>query len=445
MRKLLFFLVLAIIYLNYAECKEQREENLNKNAHKQKKRFSFPGMPSMGGRSGGPGGGMGMGGPGGGSMGGPGGGMGGMGAGGPFHGGGGPSSGGPMGMSGMGGGPGAGGHTLYNPSHCLQKEIICPQWCVMQDEFGCRSCPCGPGGGMLAGSMGSFMSHMPYIGSQPFSHVSQSSTSQKDCLAVKLCESQCAGAYSLGNTGADGCPTCTCNTHTSAVSSGGSMPSFGGMGGGGGGFGGGGFGGGPFSMGGGRPGGGSSGGGSSSSSSSSSSATSSGSSGNSVTNNYYYFTGGSGSSGISTVTGVQPAPSTYTIQCRMEEVCTQTCGGNYELGEYTSDGCPSCVCPPKQQVVYTVATVYQVKCPEMSCAYGCKVGYKCGTDGCPTCECALPNGYQAHEVVVQHQLVCSTSFACHSRCDVGYQCGNDGCPTCDCLAGTIKPQTGKLP
>ena len=97
-----------------------------------------------------------MGGGGGPMGGGGGGGMGGMGAGGPFHAGGGPSSGGPSGMSGMGGpggmggmggGPGgpSSGHTMFNPSHCLQREVICPQWCVMEDEFGCRSCPCGPG------------------------------------------------------------------------------------------------------------------------------------------------------------------------------------------------------------------------------------------------------------------------------------------------------------
>ena len=161
---------------------------------------------------------------------------------------------------------------------------------------------------------------------------------------------------------------------------GGSMPSAGGsFGGFGGGSGGGGFGGGGFSpfggMGGSAPGGGGGGGGGSSSSSSSSSgsgpgssssaSTGSGSSGNSVTNNYYYITSGSGSkptgsSGMSTVTGVQVPPTTYTVECRTEEICTDMCGGNYELGEYTSDGCRECVCPPKHQYVYSESMAINV-------------------------------------------------------------------------------------
>ena len=33
----------------------------------------------------------------------------------------------------------------------------------------------------------------------------------------------------------------------------------------------------------------------------------------------------------------------------------------------------------------------EVKCSsKLSCSSGCNVGYKCGTDGCPTCDCIKP-------------------------------------------------------
>jgi hypothetical protein len=40
---------------------------------------------------------------------------------------------------------------LHGPSKsrghvaCLRDDIICPTYCLVIDEFGCKSCPCGPG------------------------------------------------------------------------------------------------------------------------------------------------------------------------------------------------------------------------------------------------------------------------------------------------------------
>lgn len=28
---------------------------------------------------------------------------------------------------------------------CIRGEIVCPAYCLIEDEYGCKSCPCGPG------------------------------------------------------------------------------------------------------------------------------------------------------------------------------------------------------------------------------------------------------------------------------------------------------------
>ena len=43
------------------------------------------------------------------------------------------------------------GMFLHGPSSssgrvaCLRDEMICPSYCLVIDENGCKSCPCGPG------------------------------------------------------------------------------------------------------------------------------------------------------------------------------------------------------------------------------------------------------------------------------------------------------------
>ena len=55
--------------------------------------------------------------------------------------------------------------------------------------------------------------------------------------------------------------------------------------------------------------------------------------------------------------------------------------------------------PPKKQYVYTTQVqtykpvVNTFTCTSsFNCQNGCNVGYKCGTDGCPICECIHPQG-----------------------------------------------------
>lgn len=35
--------------------------------------------------------------------------------------------------------------------------------------------------------------------------------------------------------------------------------------------------------------------------------------------------------------------------------------------------------------------------------------------------------------VVKQPVRCTTAFSCPSSCELGYKCGSDGCPTCECL------------
>ncbi|XP_061190586.1 uncharacterized protein LOC133198519 [Saccostrea echinata] len=403
----------------------KNEPTLTRHHHSKQKRFNFPGGSNamMGG------------------------------GGGPFHGGGpnmspmggslshGPMSapsmssgmrgphppGGGMGMS-MGGPRSPGHASMFNPAQCL-TQIKCPQWCLMVDEFGCHSCPCGPGGGMMGMSGGSFMSGMPSMGGVSFAHVNQGTKTKVDCIGVELCKSTCQGQYTIGPIGSDGCPSCECNT-VSGYLSGGS------------------FGGGAIS---GGYAGGSSIIGGSSVTGGGSTGVSGGShiiGGSSVASSGSTAVGGSGG----TITGIRPSvgvstgtntQTTYIVaptkECRTEQICRESCGSNFQIGEAGKDGCGTCVCI-KPSVTY-IPQVVTLTCPSLTCNYGCSVGYKCGTDGCPTCDCALPSGYATHEVVIQHKVDCTTSFSCPTSCDVGYKCGLDGCPTCECLVGYVQTQT----
>ena len=40
------------------------------------------------------------------------------------------------------------------------------------------------------------------------------------------------------------------------------------------------------------------------------------------------------------------------------------------------------------------------------------------------------------EVYTKKELTCSTSFSCSKSCagTMGYKCGDDGCPICECLS-----------
>lgn len=37
------------------------------------------------------------------------------------------------------------GYMSGSQADCITKDIVCPAWCLMEDEWGCKYCPCGPG------------------------------------------------------------------------------------------------------------------------------------------------------------------------------------------------------------------------------------------------------------------------------------------------------------
>ncbi|XP_069102510.1 uncharacterized protein [Argopecten irradians] len=333
---MLFCLILSTLVLQ-SQASEDIENFRSERIRSKSGRFQKRGMPF--GSSSGSSGGFGMGGSGG--SGSPFHGMGGMSSGG-AHMNGGPFGGGPMGMGGASSGPMRGPSAPGNPAmggpgnkmfsvmgfQCIRHRVLCPEWCRVVDENGCQSCPCGPGGGMIAGG------DMSAFGSiSPFHNSPTSGPTEKDCSATKLCISMCAGSYSLGPEGPDGCQSCTCDNKN---------PS------------------------------------------------SSGSSGSSV--------------GFTTSS-------------------TSVTGGAYMA--MTSIG------QQQQQQVVT-----EVVCPStLTCTSTCSVGYTCGTDGCPTCECIHPSvvGIATQQVTIERPLYCPVSLSCQSYCQTGYQCGQDGCPTCQCV------------
>lgn len=69
-----------------------------------------------------------------------------MGGGGPMRG---PLTGGGQNMNPAMAGPHSPGHkSMFSGSSfgCVREKIVCPRWCLIIDEMGCHSCPCGPGG-----------------------------------------------------------------------------------------------------------------------------------------------------------------------------------------------------------------------------------------------------------------------------------------------------------
>lgn len=60
----------------------------------------------------------------------------------------GPLTGGGSSMNPAMGGPQSPGHSsMFSGSSfgCIRHKIVCPRWCLIIDEMGCHSCPCGPG------------------------------------------------------------------------------------------------------------------------------------------------------------------------------------------------------------------------------------------------------------------------------------------------------------
>ncbi|XP_063438785.1 uncharacterized protein LOC134719755 [Mytilus trossulus] len=85
------------------------------------------------------------------------------------------------------------------PKYCISVDKMdfenCP--CTVVDEGGCQTCPC-------------------YSASRFWIAVRQKETQEKpkpkqnECLGTTLCMMSCKGGYHLGETGSDGCQSCTC-------------------------------------------------------------------------------------------------------------------------------------------------------------------------------------------------------------------------------------------
>lgn len=365
---------------------------------------------------------------------------------------------------------------------CIRGNLVCPQWCLVIDEQGCKSCPCGPAGGMNAiagGPSGNPVSmvmssmggggggHMMMgggangaAGSGPNGNIFNTghgmpmpgSHSTHECIGTKLCMQGCKGQYELGPVGKDGCQSCTCKTAKIPVTS-------------------------------------------------------------------VSVTGTSGHCTECTETKPQivyvKPQVTYVKpvrECTATLLCASTCQSGYHLTSTDTGGCHSCTCPAKHEITtstihyytqivrpatkecthtahcmsncetgYSMSTTdthgcpmcscvqverpYQypieiavepppertpqytytlsMSCPStFSCSTACSVGYKCGADKCPTCECIHPAvvGLTIEHVHYERPVTCRTSLTCPDSCSLGYKCGPDGCPTCECLIAVTQVQ-----
>lgn len=133
-----------------------------------------------------------------------------------------------------------------------------------------------------------------------------------------------------------------------------------------------------------------------------------------------------------------PKPNVYSVlqNCPQAVHCMTSCSHGYSMATSPGEACPRCTC--NQVSVSNVQCVTPLSCPR-----GCSVGYKCGTDGCPVCDCINPTdvGVALTTAYLTASLVCDAHFTCINRCPFGYKSGYNGCPSCQCLL----PVPAKVP
>ncbi|XP_071140947.1 cysteine-rich motor neuron 1 protein-like [Mytilus edulis] len=343
------------------------------------------------------------------------------------------------------------GMFLHGPSSskgrvaCLRDDIICPSYCLVIDESGCKSCPCGPASGMGV----AMISH---------SHGKTKPTQQPNnqCVATLLCMLSCDDGYKLGPKGKDGCQTCECTKHkskqeenskgngdkeekgsnkdknlngTGSKSSGsgsGFNPMFAGSGGSG--------------MGG--------GGKSNSGCSGPFCAMMSTTGGKSMTGPFTG-SGQDGGNGDKCTGPSCSAPGNHNpgtvgkiseqSACPTTDLCAKTCKYTVKLGSKMADGCPSCACEKTQ--LTTKATPKQILCVEVvKCIMSCTEGYKLQSGkegGCPICSCQQPPTPAPTVAATKNILSCTErTIHCMKSCKHGYHMLsslNSDCPRCNCL------------
>lgn len=96
------------------------------------------------------------------------------------------------------------GNTMQNgyisgaQPECITEDIVCPAWCLMEDEWGCKYCPCGPANGMSPPVVSNYKPEIEHEESH-------------GCIGTILCMLSCKEGYKLGHKdSAGGCQSCTC-------------------------------------------------------------------------------------------------------------------------------------------------------------------------------------------------------------------------------------------
>ncbi|XP_060558176.1 uncharacterized protein LOC132718496 [Ruditapes philippinarum] len=82
-------------------------------------------------------------------------------------------------------------------AECITDDIVCPAWCLMEDDWGCKYCPCGPANGMSPPTISEHRQTKP--------------RHDEDCIGTLLCMLSCKEGYKLGPRDSEhGCQSCTC-------------------------------------------------------------------------------------------------------------------------------------------------------------------------------------------------------------------------------------------
>ncbi|CAG2198318.1 unnamed protein product [Mytilus edulis] len=85
------------------------------------------------------------------------------------------------------------------PKYCISVDKMefedCS--CTVVDEGGCQTCPC-------------YSASRFWIAVRPKESQEKPKPKHNECLGTTLCMMSCKGGYHLGETGSDGCQSCTC-------------------------------------------------------------------------------------------------------------------------------------------------------------------------------------------------------------------------------------------
>ncbi|KAH3711938.1 hypothetical protein DPMN_071614 [Dreissena polymorpha] len=390
---------------------------------------------------------------------------------------------GPMAFPGLGSSSGAG----MGSQQCITDDIVCPSWCLMEDEWGCKYCPCAPANGMSPPRVNSGSSR-PEVTQRK---------EEDNCIGTILCMLSCKDGYKLGPKQETGCQSCSCTKNKTEDGSNANQDCIG-------------------------PACSAKNGmrlmselmestprptsptptkrSTTTTSSTTSVQTTSGSPSCQETELCKQTCDGiiqlgpkkpDGCRECTCLTPVTEPPRTLMLipltpapparECEALSRCRATCRDGFEVDRSRDSGCPECRClskvtppPPTEKpdfvsvmrvcpdavhcmktcaAGYTLTAPHERECPvctcnkepkvlllcekPLSCPNGCTVGYRCDEIGCPTCTCVAPEEttlrVQVQTVITQAALECNPHFSCVDKCQFGYKTGSNGCPTCLCL------------